>query len=213
MTVVEQLGRDLLVAERALERQVGEARHIAQQGKRTQQEIAELTSMSEAVEEAIGVLNQYADSRQGELQSRIETLLTHGLRTIFGDSMSFHIAQTQKGKLAAADFVVRSQVGGQVLDTPVMESRGGGVAAVVGFLLRLIILLLKPGAMPLLVLDESFAQLSEEYEPSLSEFIRELVDKTPVQIVLVTHSTAYNDAADVVYRFEQEDGRTRVTRI
>jgi DNA repair exonuclease SbcCD ATPase subunit len=102
-------------------------------------------------------------------------------------------------------------VDGEQLDTPVMDARGGGVAAVIGFLLRLVILLLtEPPVRHVMFLDESFAQLSVEYEPALAEFIKELTERTNMQVVLVTHSTAFDDAADKSYRFELRDGVTKV---
>ena len=38
--------------------------------------------------------------------------------------------------------------------------------------------------------------LSQEYEPGMAEFLREVADKAGVQIILITHSTAYSDLAD-----------------
>jgi DNA repair exonuclease SbcCD ATPase subunit len=209
---VEDLEEELRRRERVLERRRGEARAVAAEGSRTKKELTELEERAIALEQVMGVLNSYADSRQEELARRIETLVTHGLKTIFDDDLSFHVSPSQKGKLAALDFVVRSRANGQLVETSVMDARGGGVAAVAGFLLRLIILLLT-NARPTLVLDESFAQLSAEYEPRLAEFLRELVDRTSAQVILVTHSDAFGDVADVSYRFQLENGRTRVSKI
>jgi DNA repair exonuclease SbcCD ATPase subunit len=148
---------------------------------------------------------------QRVLQNKIQTLVTHGLQTIFGEDISFRILTSSHGKLAASDLVVVSTVGGEEVETPVLEARGGGMANVVGFLLRLVILMLTAGARRTIVLDETFAQLSAEYEPLLADFLRELVDKTDIQIIMVTHSTAFDDAADVSYRFSLHSGETRVT--
>lgn len=204
------LGTKLRDEERRIERQVGEARSVALQGKQVKAEVGELSQRIEALDEAAAVLNGYADSRQVELQTKIESIVTHGLRTIFGDDMSFHIKASQTGKYPTALFTVRSLKDGQTVETNIMDARGGGVAAVTGFILRLILLLLKPNARPVLFLDETFAQLSEEYEPALAEFMKELVERTPVQILMVTHSHAYDDVADKTYRFFLDDGVTRI---
>lgn len=207
----QQLRQTLHQREKATERLIGEARGVASELTKARTEAEALTTNIEAAEEAIAVLGSFADERQAELRLRIETLVTYGLRTIFDDDLSFHVSTATKGKLTTMDFTVRSTVDGQVVETDVMDARGGGVAAVAGFLLRLIILLLRDDARPILFLDESFAQLSAEYEPRLAEFVRELVDRSKVQILLVTHSDAYSDAADRVYRFKLEDGRTTIT--
>jgi DNA repair exonuclease SbcCD ATPase subunit len=213
MTALEGLAVELARQEKLFERRMGEARSVAQNVKTYRAEIAELTEREESLDEAIGVLNSYADSRQADIQTKIETLVTHGLRTIFGEDLSFHIKQTMRGKRMEADFVVRSKMGRSVVETPILDARGGGVAAVAGFLLRLVILLLRKGDRAVLFLDESFAQLSAEYEPALAQVLQELVEKTRVQIVMVTHSSAYDEVADVSYRLHAEKGATKVERL
>ena len=52
--------------------------------------------------------------------------------------------------------------------------------------------------------------LSAEYEPGMAEFLREVADKAGVQIVLITHSRAYDDLADANYELSLgPDGATR----
>lgn len=85
------------------------------------------------------------------------------------------------------------------------------MAAVVGFVLRLVVLLLTPGTQRFLALDESFAHVSASYEPRVAEFLREVADKAEVQILLITHSDAYSDLADARYRLSLgSDGVTVV---
>jgi hypothetical protein len=211
--VLDRLGGAIGQVEAKTHQLVGEAKKVFEQGKAAQEDVAELEAYEVVLNEAIGVLNSYADQRQTELQEKIETLVTHGLKTIFGEEMSFHLVPGMRGKLATMDFVVRHRTPeGEEVDTSVMDARGGGVAAVVGFLIRLVLLLLQPTKRHVLFLDETFAQLSADYEPRLSEFIAELVEKTDVQVLLVTHSTAYEDSADTSYRFQLREGATEVVR-
>jgi DNA repair exonuclease SbcCD ATPase subunit len=200
-------------AERSVDRRVGEARKVLTDGQGVQREVTVLEDRLEVLDEAIAALNSYADQRQVDLQTKIEQLVTHGLRVVFGEDMEFRLVAGTKGKYATTDFVVRSRKGDAWLETPVIAARGGGVAAVVGFILRVILLMLKPQTQHTLFLDESFAQLSADYEPALAEFIRELVDRTDMQVVLVTHSTAYDQVSDVAYRLSNEDGTTHVERL
>lgn len=181
-------------------------------GQAMVEEIASLTGQVELYERVAGVLNSIGEERQMTAQHQIEGLVTRGLQTIFGEEMSFHLVASVSGKRPQIDFLVRSTLGdGRVVDTPVMEARGGGVAATVGFLLRLVVMLLsKPQQDSMLFLDECFAMVSAEYEPRLAEFLREIVDKTGVQLILVTHSTAYSDMADKLYNFSLVDGVTQV---
>lgn len=211
----DQLEKRLVAAERQLERDIGQARALATRAKQDAAEAKDLEDRADALDEAIGVMNSFADAKQKEIQNKIETLVTHGLQTIFGDDdLRFAIVQEMKARRMEVRFVIRSKVDGQELETSIMDARGGGVAAVAGFLLRLIVTLLKTDTTHFLLLDETFGQLSADYEPALAEFMRELVDKTSAQIVLITHSTAFEDVADKLYRFTLgKDGRTKVEAV
>lgn len=206
LTEVETL---LTNAERRLERRIGEAKALAAQGTKAQDQAQAAEATVIACEEAVAFLNSFADERQEKVQAQIEELVTHGVQTIFGDDLTFHVVSEQKANRSEVSFTLRSSMGDQTVETPILDARGGGVAAVVGFLLRLIVTLLRE-ERPLLVLDETFAQLSAEFEPRLAEFLRELVDQTGVQLVMVTHSEAFSEHADKVYRFGQKNGVTTV---
>lgn len=175
-------------------------------------ELSDLKALQELTVQVVGILTAIGEERQERAQKQIEALVTHGLRTIFGENLSFHVIQDVKRSQADVQFVIRTETTVGQIDTPVMDARGGGMANVVGFLLRLVVLLLSPDRQrQLLVLDETFAHLSAEYAPRMAEFIRELVDRTKVQIILVTHSPDYAEHADQVYRFSTgDDGHTVV---
>lgn len=184
---------------------------MALEGKRVQQRVRDLTAAVALHEKASQVLTSIGEEQQEYAQHQIEELVTRGLQLVFDESLSFHLVQSVKANQANVDFVVRTSIKSpkgdfdssvEVFETSVMEARGGGLAAVVGFMLRLVVLLLTPEARRLLVLDESFAHVSEDYEPRLAEFLREVADKAGVQIVLVTHSRAYDDVADKQYRLQ-----------
>lgn len=211
MTELAELATHLRRARRTLDQHVGAARHLAERGKALQAEVVDLRQQIELHDKVAALLTSIGETRQAAAQHQIETLVTYGLRTIFGAELSFHLVAGVRAKTPVIDFIVRSTLAdGTTVDTPVMDARGGGLAAVVGFLLRLVVLLLSPDKRPILPLDETFAHLSREYEPRMAEFLRELVDRTGIQIIMVTHSDAYGDAADVRYRFTQKDGITHV---
>jgi DNA repair exonuclease SbcCD ATPase subunit len=200
----------LRTAEADFNRKAGEASAVVKSLKSVQHEIKELDKRSERLERIAVVLSKFADIRQEAIQSQIEGVVTQGLRTIFGEPMSFRIVNKMVGKRPEIDFLLVSETGAQPLETAIMEARGGGVAAVAGFLLQAVLVLLLPNTTPLLFLDESFSQVSEEYRPALSQFIKELTERTDLQVVLVTHSDEFVTDADRVYRFSQQNGVTKV---
>lgn len=196
----------------ALDRDVGEARTIAVAGKALQEEIASRRANITRLERVGAALSTVGEARQETLQARIETLVTQGLQTIFGDELTFHVIAAIERNTPTISFEVRSRIGDQVVATDVMDARGGGLAAIVGFLLRLVVLLLSKGkGETVLVQDETFSFVSAEYRPKLAAFLRQLADKTGVQVLLVTHSDEFAAEADVRYRFQLVGGATKVT--
>lgn len=195
------------------DREAGEAAVIGRQGKAARTEVERLRARLELHEKVLGVLTSVGEARQESAQQQVEGLVTRALQAIFDENLSFHLVPSVKANRAEIDFVLRSRHDGTEIDTPVMDARGGGMAAVVGFMLRLVVLLLTPGARRVLFLDESFGMVSAEYEPRLAEFLREVADKAGVQIVLITHSRAYDDLADQAVELSLgPDGATRITQ-
>lgn len=184
---------------------------LAKHGKRWTEEAARLRYQLELHEKVILSLTGVGEAAQQAAQKQIEELVTRAVQVVFGEELSFKLVPSVKRDQASLDFVLASKYGDITIETPVLEARGGGMAAVVGFVLRLVVLLLTPDARRVLVLDETFAHVSESFVPRVAEFLREVADKAGVQVVLVTHSTGYGDVADRRYRLVLgKDGITEV---
>jgi DNA repair exonuclease SbcCD ATPase subunit len=206
------LAEQVRVARSLVDREAGEARALAKAGKSAQARVAVLQEQIELHDRVLGLLTKVGEERQTHAQEAVEGLVTRGLQTIFDESLTFHVVQSIRAGQAQVEFVIRSAHGDQVVETPVMDARGGGMAAVVGLLLRLVVLLLTPGARRVLFLDETFGMVSREYETRVAEFLREVCDKAAVQVILVTHSDAFDDFADARYRLSLGvDGATVVS--
>lgn len=205
----------LAKARRQCDQQRGQAIALADRGKVLLTEIAQLNEVVDLHDKAAHVLTAIGEQRQNTAQRAIESLVTEGLRTIFEDNLTFHLVPGVRAKTPVVDLVVRSHLDdGTTVETDILSARGGGLAATVGFLLRLVILLLSRQRQDtVLFLDETFAHVSAEYLPRLIEFLKDLVTKTGVQIVLVTHDESFLDAADIVYRFQLINGVTKVTKL
>lgn len=208
------LGVRLRQRRRELDAQQGEATSVRLRFEELGQEIVELSQKVVVHERATSLLNSIGEEKQFAAQEAIEQLVTRGLQTIFeDDTLSFHILQDVKARRAEVSFILRStHSDGRVVDTDVLDARGGGVSAVVGFLLRLVVMLLKTDTRTdnVLVLDETFVHVSAEYIPGLREFLRKIVDRTGVQIIMVTHQPEFADEADKVYRLSSVNGKTQV---
>lgn len=180
---------------------------------RTEARIVDLQHEADVFEKATMLLNTLGEERQHEAQAMIEGLVTRGLQTVFEPNLSLVISTQVKGKTTTTDFLIRTDLGDEAFETSVMDARGGGLVAVVAFLLRVTVLLLttEPGRR-FLLLDETFAHVSAEYQPAVGAFLRELVDEAGLQIVMVTHSEEFSEHATSVVQFSQVGGRTQVTQ-
>ncbi len=205
-------------ARKTVDRRITEARLIATEGKRLKEEINLASSDVDLYSKVAITLASIGEARQADAQSKIEELVSRGLQGIFENkNMYFKVVQTQRGKTPEVKFIITSEgLNGRSVETDIMDARGGGLAAVVGFLLRLVVMLLDSKVdQPVLILDESFSHVSAEFEKPLVQFIVQLVEKTNAQIILVTHHLvdAFLEVADKKFRFVQEHGVTKVTEI
>ena len=216
MTVdIDTLAASVASRRRVLDSAAGSARAALLRAAALTTEIADLKTEVATLDRVATLLNSLADTRQSAAQERIESLVTLGLQTIFGPDLSFHVVPVTRAKTSGVEFMVRSTLASGPVDTSVLDARGGGLAATCGFLLRVVVLLLGSAERGerLLCLDETFAHVSEEYLPRVSEFLRTLVDRTGIQVLMVTHSPIFSDVADVSYRFSLVDGRTKVALV
>jgi DNA repair ATPase RecN len=209
----ELLGR-LRAARSAADREAGAAQQLALAGQRAVAEAEEIRGLIDQHQRVTTLLTTIGEQAQEQAQREIEQLVTRGLQVIFGEELTFHLIPSVRASRAELDFVIRSHYGERVIDTPVLEARGGGMVVVVAFMLRLVVLLLTPGARRVLVLDEDFAHVSAGFEPRVAEFLREVCERAGVQVVLVTHSDAYADFADVRYQLRLgAGGVTKAERV
>lgn len=212
---VEELDRRIRSGRTKVDRLEGERTVLRREVESLGKEIETLTEETGVLEKATALLLSVGEDKQESTQRMIEQLVTKGLQLVFDSSLSFHIVSSIRGKSNVIDFVVRTTYGNDVVETPVMDSRGGGLAAVVGFLLRFVVIMLSRGehSSNLIVLDETFAHVSEEYLEPMGKFLSEMVDKTGMQVIMVTHQPQFTEYADKVYKFSSVRGSTRVEEV
>jgi len=90
---------------------------------------------------------------------------------------------------------------------------------VVGLLLRVVVVLLlrqvRPEeSPPILCLDETLAHLSADRLDAAGAFLRTVVDRTGLQVLMVSHQEELADAADAVYALRLDaQGVTQTRRV
>jgi DNA repair exonuclease SbcCD ATPase subunit len=158
--------------------------------------------------EAATVLQKISQSQQAFLQGKLESLVSYALTTIFGKTYQFQAVFDVRGNQTELSFKVADE-NGNFQD--LKRSHGGGLISVVAFLLRVIVLLsVGSEYRRLLVLDEPFVQLSEEYLPAFTGFLKDFTKQADLQIVMITHNEELRSVGDKVYKFRNINGETKV---
>lgn len=193
-----------------------EARLLATQGKEALRKVADLTTDELVLAETAKLLQSFSEEEQEAVQRKIEGMVTYGLHLIFGNEFKeFRLnSGVERGQVFMNPTVVFTASGVDVT-SDIMSSHGGGPSDVIGFILKLLIILFKSKAKvrPVLFLDESFAHLSEEYLPLMGQLIRKFCDVEGVQVCLVTHQSEFLDHADMAYRFTKQGSVTKVQKL
>jgi DNA repair exonuclease SbcCD ATPase subunit len=209
-----ELSRYFEAKKNGLAQDIGAAKVVIERKTQLDKEVSFLTSQVAALEKAAGVLAKIGEERQQDAQSQIESLVTQGLQKIFGSHLAFKVVQSVKGRTPVVEFIIQTTLAdGKIRETDILSAMGGGVSAVTGFLLRLVVLLLDNSKKSsILVLDETFAHVSDAYLPALADFLRGIVDKAQVQIIMVTHQHVFSEVADKAYRFSLDSNGFTVAR-
>jgi hypothetical protein len=144
------------------------------------------------------VLKHLLDIMVKDEITKMANLVTYGLKTIFKDqNLTFMPVITKKNEKIHVE--LKTMTDGIPCD---FGSFGGSVAVIESFLLRVLCILKKKYAR-LLLLDETFAAVGEEYIAGTATLLSELSKKLGLDVLLVTHQKGFKDNADKVYQVKE----------
>lgn len=193
-----------------LDRGLGRRDQLTEDCELFEKKIEEQRAQLEVTVMAQEIVNGTTEVRRAELRDRVESLVTQGLQAVFRrtDYEFFFETKFMRGSFGATP-KLRSLYGDDVFETGIIEGHGGGIADVVSFLMRTVVLSLsRPKLAPVLFLDESFRHVSPEFLPGVAVLLRELNQSAGMQFFLVTHKPELLDAADVIYQTRLRRGKT-----
>lgn len=154
-----------------------------------------LSKSSQALKTLLG------DMAKENLHS-MDKVITEGLRQVFHDQVDI----TFKSELV--DTRNQLQINFTTQQGPAIgkavDSFGASVTVVESLLLRILVVL-KMGLAPVLLLDESLAQVSEVYVEPLGKLLNTLCKDMGLTILLVTHQQGFTENADIVYKADSRE--------
>ena len=131
---------------------------------------------------------------QNSIIEYIESTVTMGLASVFGDEYKFKIEMTNKRDQSEVNFFIEHQ--GNLLE-PKLDLLGGGIIDTCAFLLRLVVWsLTNSNGVNLFFFDEPFKMVSKEYIPKVSEMVKEMSSMLNIQIIMVSHNENLIENAD-----------------
>jgi DNA repair exonuclease SbcCD ATPase subunit len=130
------------------------------------------------------ILQEVARDVQQHAHKQIASVVSKSLKAVFDEPYEFRINfEKKRGKTEAQLEFVRDNQG-----TDPLTAAGGGVVDVAAFALRIACLVLsRPVLRRVVVLDEPFRFVSEEYRQRISDLLIQLSEDLKIQFVIVTH--------------------------
>jgi DNA repair ATPase RecN len=167
---------------------------------RFQARIKQLEEEKAQLIKAVGTIDRCVQIISSNGIGKIEGIVSDGLHRVFGnDDLGLYIEKKETARGNTYRLLVRK---GKTVGDP-MDSFGGGVQNVIGFLLR-VILIKRFKLAPFIALDEQFSNVSAEYQPKVSEMLKVL--SKSMSIFAISHQPTITAAADTVYEVVMDDG-------
>jgi len=177
-------------------------------------EIKHLEEEDEVLDQVAALLRSLIDKEVTAGVSAVEKLQTEGLQAVFDDQdLQVKANLTiQRGKVSVELRTIQTHSDGTVTEGVSSDAFGGAVLTAQSVLMRIIVML-RRGMRPLLLLDETLPALDSNYASNMGSFLSMLCDRLDLDILLVTHNPVLVDAAQRAYRIVKKDGSARFQKI
>lgn len=167
-----------------------------------QQDIEQLITKQETLSKEQIILDQVNQFLASAIQEKVTTtkhqledLVNQGLQYIFTESsISIRIDSSFKNNKT----VFSLKINKDNLNSGRAEDFGGGVLAVVSFLLKICSVIIT-NTERFILFDESLSFISKEYEERTSQFIAKICEQLNFDIALVTHKEGITKYAHTAY--------------
>jgi hypothetical protein len=166
-----------------------------------EREVDELETEAEVLHLVTELFRQLIDREVTEGVKAVEELQTEGLRTVFSDQDLAVRADVEvsRGKVSV-DLLTRQKLrDGTIIEGLTNDAFGGAVTTVQSVLMRVIVIL-RRGMRPMLVMDESLPAFDGGYVNNMGEFLSLVCERLGLDVLLVTHNPALVEAGDHAYR-------------
>lgn len=158
-------------------------------------QIKETSSEIDILDSCNKFLSEQIKDKVSDAKYQLESLVNQGLKFIFGENLRIDIQPTFKNN--------KTQFSLNIIKDGINEGQsdafGGGVLSVISLLLRVSAIIIDKTER-LLVLDETTAFVSKQYQPLVSQFLQKICEQLNFTIILIAHQQDVATYADNIYQ-------------
>jgi len=200
----EQVNHSATSLRSRLDRVVGRRDEVTRRVEDCQNVIQGLNDEEHLCQLVAELFRQLIDAEVNAGVQAVESLLTEGLSAVFADQQISVRSEVgvSRGKVSVDLITTQKQADGTISEGSTIDAFGGAVTTVQSVLLRLIVVM-RRGLRPVLLLDESLPAFDANYVDAMGKFLRLLCERMGVDILLVTHNPALVEASHRAYRIRR----------
>lgn len=169
-----------------------------------QEEVRGLRTEEENLNLVVTLFRSLIDAEMADSVELVEGLLTEGLLTVFDDqelSVKGEVS-IERGKVSLSLLTREKHPGGTVTEALSTDAFGGSVTTIESLLLRMLVIL-KRGLRPFLILDESLSAFNPDYAANVGSFLHAICKRLGIDLLVITHDSALFDQAQSRYRIKR----------
>jgi len=172
-----------------LDKALGIEAALKTQESKLDADISFLEKEEEILNLVVELFRQMADAEITEATQAVESLLSEGLYTVFEDQDITVETEVRlvRGKVSVDLHTIRKYPDGREIKNSSLEGFGGSITTIQSILLRIIVML-KQGLRPLLILDESLMALENRYIETTGKLLRSLCERLDLDALVITHN-------------------------
>lgn len=192
----------------SLEKLKGARENVRSQLKETRNQVFQLDTDLEEMEQAREIIRIVGLETQQQLQFHISDITSLALGAVFDDPYQLKVDFVQRRNKTECDLLfTRNEK-----EIEPLESSGYGAVDIASFALRIASWAMKnPQSRAVIVLDEPMRFLSQDRQACASKMIKELSDKLGIQFIIVTHEEVLSEYADRVFSVAIKNKKSKIT--
>jgi len=193
-----------------LEQQKGQKQQIENSILALKQSLIEIRRNLNRHEQAREIVRTVGLETQRQLQYNISDITSLALEAVFPDPYELKVEFVERRNKTECDLKF---VRGDMEIDPLTAS-GVGAVDVAAFALRIASWsMARPRTRNVIILDEPFRFLSENYQDQASQMLKELSTKLGIQFIIVTHEMTLASYADRTFEVSIYKGISKVKQI